>query len=332
MLDQVLKIFRIVPDFDLDIMSQKQTLSSLTSKIIIEISKILDLENPDLVLVHGDTTTTFATSLSCFYKKIKIAHVEAGLRTNDKFSPWPEEINRKFTDAISDIYFAPTKDSKQNLIDEKISEESIFITGNTVIDSLLFAKDYIHENKELFSEFSSKFPFSNNKSHLILVTGHRRENFGKGFESICMSLKMIAEKLEGVDIVYPVHLNPNVQIPVHNMLGDINNIHLIEPQEYLPFVYLMNKSYLILTDSGGIQEEAPSLGKPVLLMRDNTERPEGVKAGTVKVIGTDEFDIFNEVKNLVMNKNEYNKMSSKANPFGDGKASRRISSIIKDYV
>ncbi|MCG8432798.1 MAG: UDP-N-acetylglucosamine 2-epimerase (non-hydrolyzing), partial [Gammaproteobacteria bacterium] len=279
------------------------------------------------ILVHGDTTTTLAASLAGFYKKTPVGHVEAGLRTGNLYSPWPEEANRKVTGAIADLHFAPTELCKSNLINESVKEENICITGNTVIDALLEVVDKLRAKPELRARASETFSFLDDSKRLILVTGHRRESFGGGFERICSALAKIAKK-GNVEIVYPVHLNPNVQQPVNRILGDIDNIHLIEPQDYLPFVYLMDSAYLILTDSGGIQEEAPSLGKPVLVMRDTTERPEAVGAGTVKLVGTDEEEIFSQASRLLDDEDEYHCMSFAHNPYGDGQASPRICKAI----
>jgi UDP-N-acetylglucosamine 2-epimerase (non-hydrolysing) len=324
MLDQVLELFEIKPDYDLNIMKNKQTLFDVTSSILVKIEKVLEEFNPDVVLVHGDTSTTFTTSLACFYKKIKIGHVEAGLRTNDLYSPWPEEANRKLTAALSNYHFAPTKNSEQNLIKEGVNVRDILVTGNTVIDSLLWVKKKIQNDSKLLANLDKRFSFINKNSKLILVTGHRRESFGSGFEDICKAILKIAKKFNNVQILYPVHLNPNVREPVNRVLKNCKNIYLIEPVDYLPFVYLMMNAHIILTDSGGIQEEAPSLGKPVLVMRKTTERPEAVEAQTVKLVGTDVNIIFNEVKNLLQDDANYKKMSQSHNPYGDGKASLRI--------
>lgn len=323
MLDQVLELFSIVPDHDLNLMKTKQSLSNLTSSILMKLDKVINSFTPDLILVHGDTSTTFAASLSAYYNQIQIGHVEAGLRTGDLYSPWPEEANRKLTSVLTNYHFAPTKLSKQNLLDEGVDSKSIYITGNTVIDTLFITKKLIESNNSLIKKFDKKYSFIDKSKKLILVTGHRRESFGKGFERICDALIKIA-KNDNVQILYPVHLNPNVQEPVNRKLKNSPNIFLIEPQDYLPFVYLMTQSYLILTDSGGIQEEAPSLGKPVLVMRDNTERPEAVTAGTVKLVGTDENKICLEVENLLNSKECYNKMGQAHNPYGDGNAASKI--------
>ena len=333
MLDQVLKIFDIIPEYDLNLMKPDQDLYDITSNVLLQVKNILNEFKPDIVLVHGDTTTTCATSLAAFYAKVKIGHVEAGLRTNNLYSPWPEEANRQITGVLANYHFSPTENSRDNLIKENKLVSSIIITGNTVVDALFIVLKKIKENKELEKSLQKQinmkgYSLSENK-RVILVTGHRRENFGEGFINICTSLKKIALKNKDIDIVYPVHLNPNVQKPVKEILSNIENIFLIEPLEYESFIYLMYKSYLIITDSGGIQEEAPSLGKPVLVMRDTTERPEAVEAGTVKLVGTDENKIIQEIQTLLYNELEYNKMSKAHNPYGDGNASSRIVEFIK---
>jgi UDP-N-acetylglucosamine 2-epimerase (non-hydrolysing) len=328
MLDQVLQVFDIKPDYDLNIMSPNQDLYDVTSKVLLGLRDVLKDFAPDVVFVHGDTTTSMAAAIAAFYQQIKVAHVEAGLRTYNLFSPFPEEMNRQLTDRLCDYCFAPTETSKQNLLQEKIDENKIFITGNTVIDALLMATDILQKNndlqKKITAEITEKGYKINTDKKYILVTGHRRENFGEGFLNICKALQQIALKNHEIDIVYPVHLNPNVQKPVYELLADIKNIYLIEPLDYLPFVYLMKNSRLILTDSGGVQEEAPSLGKPVLVMRNTTERPEAVEAGTVKLVGTNCDTIVNSVNLLLNNSEIYNKMSTAHNPYGDGKASVRI--------
>ena len=328
MLDQVLELFSIVPDYDLNLMKTKQSLSNLTSSILMKLDKVINSFTPDLILVHGDTSTTFAASLSAYYNQIQIGHVEAGLRTGDLYSPWPEEANRKLTSVLTNYHFAPTKLSKQNLLDEGVDSKSIYITGNTVIDTLFITKKLIESNNSLSKKFDKQYSFIDKSKKLILVTGHRRESFGKGFERICDALIKIA-KNDNVQILYPVHLNPNVQEPVNRKLKNSPNIFLIEPQDYLPFVYLMTQSYLILTDSGGIQEEAPSLGKPVLVMRDTTERPEAVDAGTVILVGTNTKDISNNVQNLLDDQLLYKNMSNAHNPYGDGLACSRICNILR---
>jgi UDP-N-acetylglucosamine 2-epimerase (non-hydrolysing) len=290
--------------------------------------KIYDQYMPDIVLVHGDTLTTISVSLSAYFRQIKVGHVEAGLRTGNIYSPWPEEGNRKLTGSIANIHFCPTQYAQLNLIKENIDIKTIHITGNTVIDALLIAKDKIYKSPELESLFNKRFEFLDVSKKLVLVTGHRRESFGKGFERICESLRKISVNNSDLQIVYPVHLNPNVDKPVRKLLSDLDNVFLIEPQDYLPFVYLMDRSYLILTDSGGIQEEAPSLGKPVLVMRDTTERPEAVEAGTVALVGTDVDLICDMVQKLKNDENLYNQMSLAHNPYGDGSASEKICEII----
>ena len=328
MLDQVLELFQIKPDFDLDIMSDGQTLTEITAKILIGLKPILHTYKPDIVLVHGDTTTTLATSLAAYYEKIEVGHIEAGLRTGDIYSPWPEEANRKLTSAITKYHFAPTKGSKDNLINEGINPDDIIITGNTVIDALFWVKSKFEDDESLETNMSKKFNFLDESKKLILVTGHRRESFGGGFERICEAVRQIASLHPNIQILYPVHLNPNVQEPVNRLLKDLDNVFLIDPQPYLPFCYLMNRSYLILTDSGGIQEEAPSLGKLVLVMRDTTERPEAVDAGTVLLVGTDQDVIVNKVNILLTDDVEYTKMSEANNPYGDGLAASRISNFL----
>ena len=324
MLDQVLGLFEITPEYDLNLMKAGQTLSDVTSGILKGMESVLDDFEPDVVLVHGDTATTFATALAAYYKQISVGHVEAGLRTGNIYSPWPEEGNRKLTGALTRYHFAPTDTSKQNLLNENVEPSTINVTGNTVIDALLWVKDKLDADSTLQAELAAQFPMLDVAKKLILVTGHRRESFGGGFERICEALRQIASKHTEAQIIYPVHLNPNVQEPVNRLLSDCDNVHLIAPQDYLPFVYLMTSSYLILTDSGGIQEEAPSLGKPVLVMRDTTERPEAVQAGTVKLVGTDVDLIVKEVENLLNDANAYSAMSRAHNPYGDGLACQRI--------
>lgn len=330
MLDQVLDFFEIVPDYDLDIMKPNQSLNELSSRIFIKMDEVLASENPDLVLVHGDTTTSSICAWAAFHRAIKSAHVEAGLRTYNKYAPFPEELNRQVTARIADYHFAPTLVSKQNLLDEKISEENIAVTGNTVIDSLLWTvakldKDFSNEK---IAALKSKIDFS---KKVILVTGHRRENFGDGFLSICKALAHIAENSDA-EIVYPVHLNPNVQQPVMRLLSDHKNIHLIDPLDYPSFVWMMKQSYLIITDSGGVQEEAPSLGKPVLVMRETTERPEALEAGTVTLVGTDAEKIAEKTFELLNDTSVYERMSQAHNPYGDGKANTRIIDFIKQKL
>ncbi|MDD2945102.1 MAG: UDP-N-acetylglucosamine 2-epimerase (non-hydrolyzing) [Acinetobacter sp.] len=330
MLDQVLELFNLTPDFDLNLMKPGQTLSDVTSGVLKGLETVFEEWLPDVVLVHGDTATTFAASLAAYYHKVKIGHVEAGLRTGDIYSPWPEEANRKLTGALANYHFAPTQSSYNNLIKENINPENITITGNTVIDALLKVKEKVETDHKIIADFKAQFSFLDESKKLILVTGHRRENFGQGFLNICQALANIAQKYSDVQIVYPVHLNPNVQKPVNELLSGISNIHLIAPQDYLPFVYLMNRSYLILTDSGGIQEEAPSLGKPVLVMRDTTERPEAVEAGTVKLVGTDAELIEKSVTNLLTNTELYQQMAEAHNPYGDGTACQQIIEFLKN--
>jgi UDP-N-acetylglucosamine 2-epimerase (non-hydrolysing) len=331
MLDQVLDLFSIKPDFDLNIMRPKQDLFSITSDILRLLHVILDEVAPDFLLVHGDTSTTFSAALAAYYRKIPVGHVEAGLRTRNLFSPWPEEGNRRLTGVLANLHFAPTEMARQNLIDEHVSENSIIVTGNTVIDALLEVKGKIDRDAQLSSNLLGRFSGITFERRLVLVTGHRRENFGRGFEQICMAIARLAHKNPMVEFVYPVHLNPNVQEPVNRILKGLPNVHLIEPLEYLPFVFLMSKSFLILTDSGGIQEEAPSLGKPVLLMRDTTERPEAVEAGTVRLVGNDVDMIDKEVSLLLGDEKEYERMAFAHNPYGDGFAARRIVTAMASY-
>lgn len=330
MLDQVLSLFELEPDFDLNLMKPGQTLADITSGVLKGLNEVFDTWLPDVILVHGDTATTFAASLAAYYHKVQVGHVEAGLRTGDIYSPWPEEANRQLTSVLTQYHFAPTQNSYDNLIKENIDATNIVITGNTVIDALLTVKEKVETDQEMQARFAQQFDFLDASKKLILVTGHRRENFGQGFEDICLALANIAQKNPEVQIVYPVHLNPNVQKPVNELLSGIDNIKLIEPQDYLPFVYLMNKSYLILTDSGGIQEEAPSLGKPVLVMRDTTERPEAVSAGTVKLVGTNPVVIEDSVMELLENQDLYKKMTEAHNPYGDGSACQQIINFLKN--
>lgn len=330
MLDQVLELFAIVPDYDLDIMQPGQDLFDVTASVLKGLKPVLEQERPDIVLVHGDTTTTMAASLAAYYCRIKVGHVEAGLRTFDKFAPFPEEMNRKITGSLTDCHFAPTNATRENLLAEGVPEPLVFVTGNTVIDALLGVVDRLQGQGALRTDLERQFSFLDPNKKLILATGHRRENFGEGFENICQALVEIAGSHPDVEILYPVHLNPQVQEPVRRNLGAgrIQNIHLIEPVEYLPFVYLMSRSYLIITDSGGVQEEAPSLGKPVLVMRHTTERPEAVTAGTVKLVGTDRQKIVQEANLLLTNRQAYENMSQAHNPYGDGKAAQRIVEIL----
>lgn len=331
MLDQVLELFELEPDFDLDIMKPGQDLTDVTTSILQGMKKVFEGYQPDLVLVHGDTATTFAATLASYYRQIPVAHVEAGLRTGNLYSPWPEEANRKLTGALASLHFAPTVRSEQNLIDEGVMPKAICVTGNTVIDALLETVHKLESDEGLRQKLSEQFSFLSDQRRIVLVTGHRRESFGDGFERICSSLVDIAREFENVDIVYPVHLNPNVREPVNRLLAGISNVHLIEPLDYLPFVYLMNRSYLILTDSGGVQEEAPSLGKPVLVMRDTTERPEAVDAGTVKLVGTEKEKIVYHLRELLLDHKAYDEMSFAHNPYGDGKACLRIADAIAKF-
>jgi len=328
MLDQVLELFKITPDYDLNLMKTGQTLPEITSRILLELTPVLKEFKPDVVLVHGDTATTFAASLAAYYEQIAVGHVEAGLRTGNIYSPWPEEGNRKLTGSLTKYHLAPTENSKANLLKENYAAENISVTGNTVIDALLMVKQQIENDTDLNVELSSQFPMLNESKKLILVTGHRRESFGGGFERICEALAQTAKAHPDCQILYPVHLNPNVQEPVNRILNDVDNVYLIEPQQYLPFVYLMNRAHIILTDSGGIQEEAPSLGKPVLVMRDTTERPEAVGAGTVRLVGTDVVKITSALNELLTNEESYKTMSRAHNPYGDGKACQRICDVL----
>jgi UDP-N-acetylglucosamine 2-epimerase (non-hydrolysing) len=334
MLDQVLKLFEITPDYDLNLMKPGQDLYDITSNVLLGMKDVLSDFKPDVVLVHGDTTTTSATSLSAFYQQIEIGHVEAGLRTGDLLSPWPEEANRQITGVLANYHFTPTTTSQENLLKENKDFQSVIVTGNTVIDALFLALEKIHNNKKIEIQIINQLSELNYKivdgKKIILVTGHRRENHGQGFINICEALKVIAEKNPEFDIVYPVHLNPNVQKPVKEILSDIKNVYLIEPLQYEQFIYLMDKSYFIITDSGGVQEEAPSLGKPVLVMRDTTERPEALEAGTVKLVGTDTQLIIKEAQKLINNAYEYEKMSKAHNPYGDGKSCSRIVEFLKN--
>jgi UDP-N-acetylglucosamine 2-epimerase (non-hydrolysing) len=329
MLDQVLRIFGIVPDYDLNIMTSNQTLFGITAKIIEKLQEILAKEKPDLVVVQGDTTTTFAGALASYYTRAKVAHIEAGLRTRNKFAPFPEEINRRITSVIADIHLPPTEWARENLIRENVDPKDIYVTGNTVIDALLHVVDLLRKTKP---DFGSLFKGIDLTKRVVLITGHRRENFGEGFRNICESISELAVRFPDVEFVYPVHFNPNVREPVNRILSGIANVHLIEPLDYEPFVHAMDRSYIILTDSGGVQEEAPSLGKPVLVMRDTTERPEAVSAGTVKLVGTDKRKIIDGVAALLTDEKEYAAMSRAHNPYGDGKASERIVKIFEDYL
>lgn len=328
MLDQVLDLFRIVPDYDLNLMKPGQDLTDITANVLRGLKPVIVEFNPDLVLVHGDTTTTMAASLAAYYQRVPVGHVEAGLRTGNILSPWPEEVNRKVAGAITRLHFAPTERSRQNLLAENVLAEHIHVTGNTVIDALQEVVARIENDPVLAADLAERLPLDSSR-RMILVTGHRRESFGGGFERICSALRRIAESND-VEIVYPVHLNPNVKGPVESLLSGFSNVHLIEPQDYLPFVYLMYRSTIILTDSGGIQEEAPSLGKPVLVMRENTERPEAVHSGTVRLVGTDEDLIVTSVFDLLDDQAAYEAMSFSHNPYGDGCAAKRIIEIIQE--
>ena len=335
MLDQVLDMFDITPDYDLNIMKPGQDLFDVTANVLLGMKDVLTDFNPDIVLVHGDTTTTSASSLAAFYHKIKVGHVEAGLRTGDIYSPWPEEANRQITGILANYHFAPTTTSENNLLKENKNKENIIVTGNTVIDALFLALDKIENNSQLKNKIIDAINVQyrlNDEKKLILVTGHRRENFGQGFINICQALKVLALRNPDIDIVYPVHLNPNVQKPVKEILSNVSNVFLIEPLQYESFIYMMNKSHFIITDSGGVQEEAPSLGKPVLVMRDTTERPEAVEAGTVKLVGTNSKTIIDEAQKLLDDKTEYEKMSKAHNPYGDGKACEKIVNFIKKGI
>lgn len=331
MLDQVLGLFELKPDYDLNIMKPGQDLTDVTTGILQGLKIVLAELKPDIVLVHGDTATTFAATLAAYYQQIPVGHVEAGLRTGNIYSPWPEEGNRKLTGTLTTLHFAPTATSKQNLLNEGIKESSIEVTGNTVIDALLDVVAKLDSNQQLQQIFKEQFSFLDTKKKLILVTGHRRESFGGGFERICQALVDTAKAHPDVEILYPVHLNPNVSEPVNRLLQGITNVHLIEPLDYLPFVYLMNRAYIILTDSGGIQEEAPSLGKPVLVMRDTTERPEAVEAGTVKLVGTEVSVIRKNLEALLNDEQAYTTMSRAHNPYGDGQACKRIRESLRTW-
>lgn len=328
MLDQVLELFEITPDYDLNIMKPGQDLTDVTCGILQGLKSVLSEFEPDHVLVHGDTATTISATLAAYYQQVKVGHVEAGLRTGDVYSPWPEEGNRKLTGAIADLHFAPTITSKQNLLTENVANEKIIVTGNTVIDALFGVVEKLDTDERLKSELGSQFNFLNKEKRLVLITGHRRESFGGGFERICEAIAHMAKEFSDVQFVYPVHLNPNVREPVKRLLSDLTNVHLIEPLDYLPFVYLMNKAHVLLTDSGGIQEEAPSLGKPVLVMRNTTERPEAVEAGTVKLVGTEVKKIVSELTLLLTDDSAYQEMSFAHNPYGDGQACQRILDVL----
>lgn len=329
MLDQVLSLFSIVPDFDLNLMTPGQDLSDITANVLLGMRGVLREWRPDYVLVHGDTTTTFATSLAAYYERIAVGHVEAGLRTGNIYSPWPEEVNRCLTGVIANLHFAPTGHARQNLLNEGVPEQNICVTGNTVVDALLDVVQRLETDQQLRREMEAQFSFLDSNKRLILVTGHRRENFGSGFENICNALTEISQWPD-VEILYPVHLNPNVQGPVQRILKDNPNVHLIDPIGYLPFVYLMNRATILLTDSGGIQEEAPSLGKPVLVMRDTTERPEAVAAGTVRLVGTTVRSIVDGIRGLLDDPVEYSRMSNAENPYGDGTSGSKIVNFLRE--
>lgn len=332
MLDQVLELFEIRPDHDLNVMRPGQDLYSITCEILQSVQHVYRQERPDIVLVHGDTTTTFAASLAAFYERIPVGHVEAGLRTGNLYSPWPEEANRRLTGTLASLHFAPTATSRDNLLRENVPAERIVVTGNTVIDALLAVQGKLQRSPALTESMAARFPFLRAGARMLLITGHRRENFGDGFERICAAIARLARRYPDLDLVYPVHLNPNVREPVGRLLRGIGNVHLIEPLDYLPFVYLMSRSTLILTDSGGIQEEAPALGKPVLVMRDTTERPEAVEAGTVRLVGTDTDSIADGVTLLLDDAAEYRRMSVAHNPYGDGRACERIAAALASHL
>ena len=329
LLDQVLELFDLKPDFDFNLMKANQSLGDITGDVLNGMREVFSQWRPDMVLVHGDTTTTLAAGLSAYYARVSVGHVEAGLRTGDKYSPWPEEMNRHLTGALADLNFAPTERARENLLHEGVPSERIHITGNTVIDALLGVVDRIRSDRGLREQLDAQFPFLDSQKPLVLVTGHRRENFGKGFESICQAIVDIADRND-VQIVYPVHLNPHVQEPVQRILSGMPNVFLLKPQDYLPFVYLMHRCALVLTDSGGIQEEAPSLGKPVLVMRNTTERPEALAAGTARLVGTDRERIAREVARLLDDQSVYQAMSKAHNPYGDGSAAQRIATFLKN--
>jgi len=328
MLDQVLDFFQIAPSFDLNVMRDAQDLTDVTCRVLDGMRGVLRDFRPGRVLVHGDTTTTMAASLASFYERIPVGHVEAGLRTGNIYAPWPEEMNRRIAGSIAELHFAPTDTARRNLLREGVRSSQIIVTGNTVIDALKFVVSKIRRSRSLQSGLQQRFSFLDAKRRLVLVTGHRRENFGEGFESVCRALARIASRGD-VSVVYPVHLNPNVQKAVQGALSGVQHVHLIEPLDYVPFVYLMQRSYLILTDSGGVQEEAPALGKPVLVMRDVTERPEAVKAGVVRLVGTNEDKIVRQVEELLDDRSAYRKMSARVSPYGDGRAARRVVAAIR---
>lgn len=329
MLDQVLRIFNIEPDYDLNIMTSNQSLFDITSRVVSGLQKILADEKPALVVVQGDTTTTFAGALAAYYTRTSVAHVEAGLRTGNKFAPFPEEINRRLTSVITDIHLPPTEWARDNLLKEGVDPSTVYVTGNTVIDALFYVVDGLRKSNPHFERLFDGIDFN---KRMVLITGHRRENFGEGFINICEAIRELAQNKPDVEFVYPVHFNPNVRGPVNKILNGITNVHIIEPLDYEPFVYAMDRSHIILTDSGGVQEEAPSLGKPVLVMRDTTERPEALKAGTVRLVGTDRKKIVGGVTKLLDDAGEYSSMSRAHNPYGDGKASQRIVRIFEENL
>ncbi|MCJ8029548.1 UDP-N-acetylglucosamine 2-epimerase (non-hydrolyzing) [Shinella yambaruensis] len=331
MLDQVVDLFGIVPDFDLDVMTSGQDLYGVTATILTGLKSVLETARPDMVLVHGDTATTLSATLASYYARIPVGHVEAGLRTGNLYSPWPEEGNRRVTGALAALHFAPTETSRQSLLRENVPDERIVVTGNTVVDALLQMVERLRTDAALDADMTQRFGFLASGRRMVLVTGHRRESFGGGFERICQALRRVSERFADVDVVYPMHLNPNVREPVQRILGGASNIHLIEPQDYLPFVWLMNRAHVIVTDSGGIQEEAPSLGKPVLVMRDTTERPEAVEAGTVRLVGTQTDAIFDWTARLLTDQSAYDEMSLAHNPYGDGKAVTRILNALERF-
>lgn len=331
MLDQVLQLFDITPDFDLNLMRPGQTLTQLTCNVLQGMEVVFAEYKPDWVLVHGDTCTTLGASLAAYYQQLSVAHVEAGLRTHNLYSPWPEEANRQLTGCLAALHFAPTLQAQTNLLQEGVNPSTVHVTGNTVIDALLSLSHRLDEDLTLNSNLAMQFPYLDGSKRLVLVTGHRRENFGAGFESMCQALRDIAAQPD-VQVIYPVHLNPKVQEPVLRILGEVSNVHRVEPLDYLPFVYLMKRSHIILTDSGGIQEEAPSLGKPVLVMRQTTERPEAVAAGTVKLVGTDRSKIVSETLNLLKNRDAYQQMAFAHNPYGDGRACQRIRNTFESFT
>jgi UDP-N-acetylglucosamine 2-epimerase (non-hydrolysing) len=329
MLDQVLELFAIRPEFDLNLMQPSQDLSDITSNVLLGMREVYTQWQPDIILVHGDTTTTMAVSLSAYYAKVSVGHIEAGLRTHNKFAPWPEEMNRRLTGALTDLHFAPTPKARHNLLAEGVADNAIHVTGNTVIDALLEVVERLRNEQSLRKRLEARFNFLDPARRLILVTGHRRENFGQGFENICTALAEIANRGD-VQVVYPVHLNPNIQEPVKRILAKVPNVFLLEPLDYLAFAFLMERSTFIITDSGGVQEEAPSLGKPVLVMRDTTERPEAIDAGTVRLVGTDRQKIVSEANRLLDDRAAYEAMSRAHNPYGDGLAAMRVRDILKN--